>query len=110
MARKAVIAGGGIGGLAAAITLHRGGWQVEVCERAPEFTEIDAGISLWPNAMRALHSLGVGERVRELGADEALGGVRDRRGRWLMRTDVAEIERRYGHPLVMLHRGDLGPG
>ncbi|MFI8875326.1 FAD-dependent monooxygenase [Streptomyces sp. NPDC055243] len=105
--RAATIVGGGIGGLAAAIALHRRGWRVEVLERAPRFTEIGAGISLWPNALRALEALGLADAVRALGAVEASGGVRDRRGRWLSRTDNGELARRFGHPLVVLHRADL---
>ncbi|MFB7368949.1 FAD-dependent monooxygenase [Streptomyces sp. NPDC056222] len=105
--RVATIVGGGIGGLAAAVALHRRGWHVEVLERAPEFTEIGAGISLWPNALHALEALGLAGAVRALGAIEAGGGVRDRRGRWLSRTDNAELARRFGHPLVVLQRADL---
>jgi 2-polyprenyl-6-methoxyphenol hydroxylase-like FAD-dependent oxidoreductase len=45
--------------------------------------------------------------VRAVGAVEAGGGVRDGRGRWLSRTDNVELERRFGHPLVVLHRADL---
>ncbi|MFD4723279.1 FAD-dependent monooxygenase [Streptomyces sp. NPDC058423] len=105
--RAATVVGGGIGWLAAAIALHRRGWRVEVLERAPEFTEIGAGISLWPNALRALEALGLADVVRALGTVEATGGVRDRQGRWLSRTDNAELARRFGHPLVVLHRADL---
>lgn len=105
--RAATIVGGGIGGLAAAIALHRRGWRVEVLERAAEFTEIGAGISLWPNALHALEVLGLADAVRAVGAVEATGGVRDGRGRWLSRTDNAELARRFGHPLVVLHRTDL---
>lgn len=105
--RAVAIVGGGIGGLAAAVALHRRGWRVEVLERAGEFTEIGAGISLWPNALRALDALGLAGAVRALGTVEATGGVRDRRGRWLSRTDNAELARRFGHPLVVLHRADL---
>lgn len=64
--RAATVIGGGIGGLAAAIALHRRGRRVEVLERAAEFTEIGAGISLWPNALHALEVLGrtaPGDRV-----------------------------------------------
>ena len=62
---KAVIIGGGIGGLASAVALARRGWQVEVLERAPEFTEVGAGISTWANGLRALDALGVGESIRQ---------------------------------------------
>ncbi|MFF9011580.1 FAD-dependent monooxygenase [Streptomyces sp. NPDC014870] len=105
--RAATVVGGGIGGLAAALALHRRGWRVEVLERAPRFTEIGAGISLWPNALRALEALGTADTVRALGAVEKAGGVRDRRGRWLSRTDTAALVHRFGHPLVVLHRADL---
>ncbi|MFF8035645.1 FAD-dependent monooxygenase [Streptomyces sp. NPDC016626] len=105
--RAATVVGGGIGGLAAALALHRRGWHVEVLERAPEFTEIGAGISLWPNALRALEVLGLAGTVRSRGAVESAGAVRDHRGRRLSRTDNAEVERRFGRPLVVLHRADL---
>jgi 2-polyprenyl-6-methoxyphenol hydroxylase-like FAD-dependent oxidoreductase len=105
--RAATIVGGGIGGLTTAIALHRRGWRVEVLERAPEFTEVGAGISLWPNALHALEALGLADTVRALGAVETGGGVRDRRGHWLSRVDNAELTRRFGHPLVVLHRADL---
>lgn len=103
---RAVIIGGGIAGLASALALTRHGWQVEVFERAPEFTEVGAGLSLWPNALRALDALGVGEGVRGRAALEGQAGIRDAAGRWLSRTDTAELERRYG-PVAMIHRADL---
>ena len=48
----AIVVGGGIGGLSAAIALRRAGIQAEVWERAPEMREVGAGIGLWPNATR----------------------------------------------------------
>lgn len=105
--RAATVVGGGIGGIAAAVALHRRGWRVEVLERAGEFTEIGAGISLWPNALSALEALGLAGAVGDLGAVERAGGVRDRRGRRLSRTDNAEFVRRFGRPLTVLHRADL---
>ena len=51
---RVLIIGGGIGGLSAGIALRRAGFEVDVFERAPEFTEIGAGISLWANAIYAL--------------------------------------------------------
>jgi 2-polyprenyl-6-methoxyphenol hydroxylase-like FAD-dependent oxidoreductase len=109
MTRSALIVGGGIGGLATAIALDRRGWQVEVCEQAAAFTEIGAGLSLWPNALRALAALDVdlAEHVQALGAVQSGGGVRSSSGRWLARNDAGEIERSFGLPLIVLHRADL---
>lgn len=104
--RTAIVIGGGIGGLAAAIALGRCGWHVEVLERAPAFGEIGAGLSLWPNGVRALDALGVGEQLRERALTETEGGIRDVTGRWLSRTDVQELGRRYG-PVVAVHRAHL---
>ncbi len=59
MNRELLIAGGGVGGITAALALHRAGMKVTVFERAVAFAEIGAGMSLWPNATRILHSLGV---------------------------------------------------
>ncbi|MFI9843530.1 FAD-dependent monooxygenase [Nonomuraea sp. NPDC051941] len=103
----AVVVGGGIGGLAAAIALHRIGWRVTVLERAIEFGEIGAGLALWPNATRALAALGLADRVRAIAGVETVGGVRDRAGRWLSRTDNADVARRHGWPLLMVHRAEL---
>jgi 2-polyprenyl-6-methoxyphenol hydroxylase-like FAD-dependent oxidoreductase len=106
--RKAIVVGGGIGGLAAAIALSGRGWRVQVFERAAEFAEVGAGISLWANALRALDAIadGISERVRALGDEELNGGIRHRTGRWLSRVDAGEVARRNG-PVIMLHRADL---
>lgn len=103
---KAVIVGGGIGGLASALALTRHGWEAEVLERAAAFTEVGAGLSLWPNGLRALDALGVGAHVRERALLEGQAGIRDASGRWLSRTDTAALERRYG-AVAMIHRADL---
>lgn len=63
--KKILIAGGGLGGLAAAAALLQRGFQVQVFEKAPELREIGAGLSVWPNATRVLRDLGL--------LDEALG-------------------------------------
>src|ERR1041384_7942515 len=103
---KAVIIGGGIAGLGSALALTRRGWQVEVFERAPEFTEVGAGLSLWPNALRALDALGVGELVRGRAMLQGPVGIRDPAGRWLSRSDSADLQRRFGLA-AMIHRADL---
>ncbi|WP_410673144.1 FAD-dependent monooxygenase [Amycolatopsis sp. cmx-4-68] len=101
----AIVVGGGIGGLGAAVGLHRVGWTVTVLEQAPEFGDVGAGISLWPNALRCLDELGVdlGDRL----ATQEEGGFRDRRGRWVTRYDTAAFERIHGRPLGAIHRRDL---
>ncbi len=103
---KSIIIGGGIAGLASAVALIRAGWEVELLERAPEFAEVGAGLSLWPNAFRALDALGLGEQVKDRAVIEGQAGIRDASGRWLSRTDAAELTRRYG-PTAMVHRADL---
>ncbi|MFF7736577.1 FAD-dependent monooxygenase [Streptomyces sp. NPDC007984] len=104
--RKATVVGGGIGGLATAVALTSKGWTVEVLERAPELREVGAGLSLWPNALRALAALGVGEQVRAQAMSERSTGIRDDRGRFLSRLDTVEMARRYG-TAAMIHRPDL---
>ncbi|ADJ43094.1 FAD-dependent oxidoreductase [Amycolatopsis mediterranei S699] len=97
--------GGGIGGLAAAAGLHRVGWTVTVLEKAPEFGDVGAGISLWPNALRSLDELGVdlGRRL----APQQEGRFRDRRGRRISHFDATEFARWHGRPLGAIHRRDL---
>jgi 2-polyprenyl-6-methoxyphenol hydroxylase-like FAD-dependent oxidoreductase len=102
----AVVVGGGIGGLASAVALRSAGWEVQVLERSDELREVGAGISLWPNALRALDLLGVGDRIREEGTIEAGGGFRDQAGTWLFRTDTRAIAERYG-PSVLIRRAAL---
>lgn len=103
---KAVIVGGGIGGLATAVAFTRQGWAVEVLERSARVAEVGAGLSLWPNALRALVQLGLGDEIRGRAREEGSAGIRDSRGRWLSRTDIAAVRVRYGSPLMM-HRADL---
>ena len=75
-----LIAGGGIGGLAAALALARQGFAVKVLEQAAEIGEIGAGIQLGPNAFAAFDALGVGEqRAPARGLHRAHGD--DGRGR-----------------------------
>uniref|UniRef100_A0AAU3H4Y0 FAD-dependent monooxygenase n=1 Tax=Streptomyces sp. NBC_01401 TaxID=2903854 RepID=A0AAU3H4Y0_9ACTN len=104
---RAVVIGSGIGGLTAAAALHRSGWQVTVLERAPSLEPVGAGISLAPNAQRALDVIELGDEVRALAAWQGDGGMRTPSGRWLARTDSAAAAERFGGPLVLLHRSAL---
>jgi salicylate hydroxylase len=104
-----IVAGGGIGGLAAALSLVRQGFEVTVLEQAPEIGEIGAGIQLGPNAFHAFDALGVGDKARGRAVytdcmvmhdaiDESLVG----------RIDTDEVFRqRFGNPYAVIHRADV---
>lgn len=71
MTGKAVVVGGGIGGMAAALGLRRVGWDVTVIERAAELADVGAGISLHLNGLRALDEIGAGTAVRRRAGSSA---------------------------------------
>ncbi|NBH08273.1 FAD-dependent monooxygenase [Amycolatopsis sp. SID8362] len=101
--RSAIVAGGGIGGLAAAIGLRRAGWTVTVLERQAVSREAGAGWSFAPNALRAADALGVGDDLRAISVPTRAGAtLRTPHGRYLMRF-------REGRDTTLLanHRADL---
>src|SRR5437868_754556 len=107
---RAIIVGSGIGGLSAAIALRRVGIDVTVYERAPELTEVGAGISLWANAVRALDHIGAGQAVRAAALPLVRSEFRVRSGYSVAAAyPAAELEQLLGvAPLVaMVHRADL---
>ncbi|MFF2661115.1 FAD-dependent monooxygenase [Kitasatospora sp. NPDC058032] len=103
----AVVIGGGIGGLTAALALHRQGVPVTVHERAASLEPVGAGLVLAPNALRALDLLGVGDRLRALAAPHPAIGVRHPSGRWLARTGTGAVEAHFGEKLVAVARADV---
>ncbi|MFI6072860.1 FAD-dependent monooxygenase [Actinoplanes sp. NPDC051343] len=107
MTRTAVIVGGGIGGLAAAIGLHRTGWEVTVLERVGALRPVGAGLVLQANGLRCLDALGVGTRVRSDGYEDVTGGTRLPDGRWLARISAGELEQALGTPAIGIHRAAL---
>ncbi|MFV0137255.1 FAD-dependent monooxygenase [Streptomyces sp. HMX87] len=106
-AQRVVVIGGGIGGLTAAVALHLRGWQVTVLERARSLEPVGAAISLAPNSLRALDVIGLGDEIRALAGWQGDGGLRTPGGRWLSRSGVEVAARRFGGPLVLLHRATL---
>ncbi|MFJ9867041.1 FAD-dependent monooxygenase [Streptomyces sp. NPDC101165] len=104
---RAIVIGGGIGGLTAAAALHRRGWEVTVLERAGSLEPVGAAISLAPNALRALDVIGIGDEIRDLAAWQGDGGLRTPGGRWLSRSSADAAAARFGGPLVLLPRTTL---
>ena len=104
---KALVIGGGMGGLSAAIGLRRAGLEVEVFERTPELREIGAGLSLWPNAVKALDRLGIAAEVRSRAVPEVAGAIRTSNGAILFATSARDLERAFGEVTVMVHRAEL---
>ena len=105
---KLAIIGGGIGGLVAGIALRKAGVEAVIYERAPGFGEVGAGISISPNAVLGLDSLGLGETIRAL-ANQPLEQNQHHAhtGELLLSIDRRETEQKYGAPYLQLHRADL---
>jgi 2-polyprenyl-6-methoxyphenol hydroxylase-like FAD-dependent oxidoreductase len=108
-ARPAIVAGGGIGGLATALGLARKGFRVVVLEQAPEFAEIGAGIQLAPNAWHAIDALGVGELVkREAVFIERVLMMDGISGETVIDIPVDQkFRQRFGNPYAVTHRADI---
>jgi salicylate hydroxylase len=104
-----IVAGGGIGGLTAALALARRGFRVTVLEQAQRLEETGAGIQLSPNATRTLIELGLDGALRPLAvAPSALRVMNAISGREIVRMPLGEFaEDRYGAPFWLMHRADL---
>lgn len=107
MTKTAIIIGGGIGGLTAAIALRRKGIDAVVYERATELHEVGAGISLWANAVKALGKLGLAEVVKAAGAPGLGGFIGVPQGAVLSRISSATLEQRFGAANLGIHRAEL---
>jgi 2-polyprenyl-6-methoxyphenol hydroxylase-like FAD-dependent oxidoreductase len=100
---RALVAGAGIAGMAAAIALRRAGHEVQIVERSPELREIGAGLMIWPNGARALEALGV--EPRSIAVDKVT--LSNSRGRRLTEMPVDKAYERYGAGVSFVHRADL---
>ncbi|MCF8167776.1 MAG: FAD-dependent monooxygenase [Rhodoferax sp.] len=109
MAQKIVIAGGGIGGLAAALACAKAGVSVQLLEQAAAFAEVGAGVQLGPNVVRILHGWGLEESLKDVVAFPSALKVRDA----LTGADLGSLQfgdrtrALYGAPYVTIHRADL---
>ena len=106
---QAIISGGGIGGLAAALAVFRAGWGVQLFEKADAFSEVGAGVQLGPNGVKVLHAWGLGSALEavaafpdELRVRSAVNG--EQLGRLRLGRPMAE---RYGARYATVHRADL---
>jgi 2-polyprenyl-6-methoxyphenol hydroxylase-like FAD-dependent oxidoreductase len=108
-ARPVLIAGGGIGGLAAALGLAQKGIASILLEKASALGEIGAGIQLGPNAFHAFDYLGVGEAARNMAVYvDQLRLMDALTAEEITHVDLREAFRaRFGNPYAVVHRGDL---
>ena len=103
-----LVAGGGIGGLAAALALVRQGFSVKVFEQSPEIGEIGAGIQLGPNAFHAFDALGVGKQARSKAVYTdymVMHDAIDEQRVGYIPTGEA-FRQRFGNPYAVIHRAD----
>ncbi|MEV0624559.1 FAD-dependent monooxygenase [Nonomuraea wenchangensis] len=115
---QAVVIGAGIGGLTSAIALRQRGWEVTVLERASAIEPVGSGLAIAANALKALDTLGLGDRVRALSRIQGQAGIKRADGRWLTHTTSEAAAGRYDDSVVVLPRaalmevltGALGPG
>lgn len=107
--QRIIIAGAGIGGLAAALACQKIGRQVRVFERAPELGEIGAGIMLTPNSVRCLEHLGLGDALAAVAAEPTESIYRKfDTSEVLMRAGIKDKMREtYGAGYYLIHRADL---
>jgi salicylate hydroxylase len=105
---RAIIAGAGIGGLAAALALLQAGFRVVIYEKASTLEEFGAGVQLTPNATHILSRLGVLDRVLPLASrPQTVLVLRGSDNIELTRMPLDDAERRWGAPYLVIHRADL---
>ncbi|SCC70717.1 3-hydroxybenzoate 6-monooxygenase [Acinetobacter albensis] len=108
-AQPILIAGGGIGGFAAALALAKRGFKVQVLEQAPEIGEIGAGIQLGPNAFNAFDALGIGDRARARAVYTDYMVMHDALDEYRVgRIETGDaFRKRFGNPYAVIHRADI---
>ena len=108
-AQSAIIVGGGIGGMAAALALSRLGLRITLLEQSAQIGEIGAGIQLGPNAFAALDALGVGDNARRRAVfNDRLVMMDAVDGAEVATFPVGEqFRQRFGNPYAVIHRADI---
>lgn len=109
MSRELLVAGGGIGGLAAAVAARHAGWEARLLEQSVTFSEGGAGIQLGPNVARILREWDLlkGDLLQQVFEPQRLR-VRDGvDGGELASLPLADMAQRYGAPYLTVHRADL---
>ena len=104
---NAIITGGGIGGLCAAIALQKIGITATVYEAAPELKAVGAGVGLAANAIQGLERLGVAAEVVARGKQLEALVMFDEKGRVISNLDTRPLSRKYGISNFVIHRADL---
>jgi 2-polyprenyl-6-methoxyphenol hydroxylase-like FAD-dependent oxidoreductase len=99
-----IVIGAGIGGLTTALALTQKGIAVDVYEPSPVLADVGAGISLWPNALKALYQLGLRPALDGISFESMDGAVRSTDGRVLSRTTADQFIVRLGLPVVVTNR------
>jgi salicylate hydroxylase len=108
MSEKVLIAGGGIAGITTGLALARTDASVQILERAPELTEVGAGIQLGPNVTRILNAWGLSTAMQKVASYPAnLKARRVSTGEVLATSPLADMSTRYGAPYLTIHRADL---
>lgn len=106
---RVLIAGGGIGGLTAALGLLKMGCDVEVYEQAPELKEVGAGLQLAANGTHVFYALGVGEELKALSCEAEGKEIRIwNTGETWKLFDLGKVSiERYGYPYLTVYRPDV---
>lgn len=105
---KALVIGGGIGGLSAAVALENAGIDCEVYEAVKEIKPVGAAISIWPNGVKCMHHLGMGEIIETFGGPLRSMAYQDHlRGEVLTRFSLAPLISRTGGRPCPVSRAEL---
>lgn len=103
---RIAIAGGGIGGLTAALCLHERGIEVRVFEAVKVLQPLGVGINLMPHASGVLHGLGLGDALDAMAIRTRAIEYRTRFGH-LIQSDPRSVEAGFEYPQYSVHRGEL---